>query len=253
MAASKASITFGLVYIPVKLELATKKEEIAFHQLHKKTKQRIRYYKSCDDCERNVDMKDIVKAYQYDDNKYIILSDEDFEKVKSEKDRSIHIESFINVKDIDPIYYDKSYYVHPDKSDKPFELLRTAMASANKVAIAKVVLSNKENLVALRVKDNVMVMSILYFEEDIVSPPIYKNIKIEKKELDLANLLINQMSNIIKLEDFKDEYKIRLKKVIDAKIKGKKITFEGEDHKDEGLDLMAALKKSIKPNTRPRA
>ena len=247
MAMSKASITFGLVYIPVKLEVAVRSNDISFNQLHRKTKERIRYKKSCPSCSEEVSPQDIVKGYEYEPDKYVIFEDSDFEKLKSPKDKSINIEAFVDIKEIDPIYFAKSYYVHPDGAEKPFELLRAAMQAQNKAAIARTVMSNKQNLVSLRIKDKVMIMNVLYFHEEIVAPPVYKSsIKINKSELELAKQLIANMTGKFEPENYIDEYRARLQAAIEMKIRGKEIIAAQEGAPNLAVDLVAALQQSIK-------
>ena len=247
MALSKASITFGLVYIPVKLEVAVKNKDISFNQLHRTTKERIRYKKFCASCTEEVSSKDIVKGYEYEPDKYVIMNDEDFEKIKSPKDKSITIEAFVDIKEIDPIYFAKSYYIHPDGAAKPFELLRTAMQSQNKAAIARTVMSNKQNLVSLRIKDKTMIMNMMYFHEEIGAPPVYDSaIKVNKNELDLAKTLIASMSGKFVPQDYADEYQAKLKAAINMKVRGKEIVAAKEGVPNAAIDLVAALQQSLK-------
>lgn len=247
MAFSKASITFGLVYIPVKLEVAVKNNDISFNQLHRKTKERIHYKKFCASCTEEVSPKDIVKGYEYEPDKYVIMDDEDFEKIKTPKDKSITIESFVDIKEIDPIYFAKSYYVHPDGAAKPFELLRAAMQSQNKAAIARTVMSNKQNLVSIRIKDKTMIMNLMYFHEEIGAPPVYdSSVKVSKNELELAKNLIASMSGKFNPQDYKDEYQAKLRAAIDMKIRGKEIVASKEGVPNVAIDLVAALQQSLK-------
>jgi DNA end-binding protein Ku len=247
MAMSKASITFGLVYIPVKLEIAVRSNNISFNQLHRKTKERIRYKKFCPSYNEEVSPQDIVKGYEYEPDKYVIFENEDFEKIKSPKDKSITIEAFVDIKEIDPIYFAKSYYVHPNGAEKPFELLRAAMQEQNKAAIARTVMSHKQNLVSLRIKDNVMIMNIMYFHEEITAPPAYNSsIKINKNELELAKQLIASMSSKFIPQDYIDEYRAKLQAAIEMKIRGKEIIAAQEGVPNLAVDLVAALKQSIK-------
>ena len=150
----KGAITFGLVYIPITLELSVKEHDIGFNMLEKKTKSRVKYKKTCVDCNnKEISNEDIVKGYQYEKGKYVIFTDEDFEKIKTPKDKNITIEIFVNLDEIDPIYFDKAYYVKPIGADKAFHVLLKAMESEKKAGIAKTVLGTKETLVLLRVRN----------------------------------------------------------------------------------------------------
>lgn len=243
----KGAIAFGLVYIPIHLQLSVKENDIGFNMLEKKTKSRVKYKKTCIDCnDKEVKNEDIVKGYQYEKGKYVIFSDEDFEKIKTNKDKNITIEQFVNLDEIDPIYYDKAYYVKPIGSTKAYNVLLKAMESEKKAGIAKTVLGTKETLLVLRVKNKVMLVNTLFFHNEIVKPPVIENSKVSKQELDLAKNLINQMSDKFEIEKYKDEYNAKLLKAIKRKISGNEIV-EAKDSKEPTkiVDLMEALQKSI--------
>lgn len=243
----KGAITFGLVYIPITLSLCIKREDIGFNMLEKKTKSRVKYKKTCVDCnDKEVKNEDIVKGYQYEKDKYVIFTDKDFEKIKTQKDKNITIESFVNLDEVDPIYFDKSYYVHAKGGEKAFNVLLKAMEKQNKAGIAKTVLGTKETLVLLRAKNGVMLVNTLYFNSEVQKAPIIKSTKVEKKELDLAVNLINQMSEEFKPEKYKDEYHKKLKKAIKAKIDGNEIVTPKEKNEPANIiNLMEALQKSL--------
>lgn len=168
----KTSINFGLVYIPVNLSIAVKDNNISFNMLHKKTMSRVQHKKTCVDCNnKEVNANDVVKAYQYEDGKYVIFEESDFEKLKTNKDKNITIEHFATLNEIDPIFYDKTYYVVPTGGYKAFSLLKRAMEDLKKVGIAKTILGNKEALIMLRVKNNQMYLNTMHFFEEIVNNP----------------------------------------------------------------------------------
>ena len=153
----KGSISFGLVYIPVTLHNSIRQNDIGFNMIDKKTMSRVRYKKTCEDNEnREFKQEDIVKGFEYEDGKYVIFEEKDFEKIKTKKDKNITIEQFVDIADIDPIYYDKSYYVVPTGAEKAYAVLLTAMEQSGKAAIAKTVLGIKETLVMIRAKDGQM-------------------------------------------------------------------------------------------------
>ena len=250
----KGAITFGLVYIPITLSLSVKEQDIGFNMLDKKTKSRVKYQKTCVDCNNEiVKNEDIVKGYQYEKGKYVIFTDEDFEKIKSSKDKNITIEQFVDIDEIDPIYFDKAYYVKPTGADKAYQVLLKAMESAKKAGIAKTVLGTKETLVLLRVRDGKMLINTLYFHSEIQQAPVVEKSKLTKKELDLAKNLINQMSGKFEPEKYKDEYHIKLKKAIKRKIAGNEIV-ETEQEKEpvKIINLMEALQKSLKTDVPKR-
>ena len=244
----KGAITFGLVYIPITLSLCIKEHDIGFNMLEKKTKSRIKYQKTCIDCNNKiVKNEDIVKGYQYEKGKYVVFTEEDFEKIKSPKDKNITIEQFVNLHEIDPIYFDKAYYVKPTGADKAYQLLLKAMASENKAGIAKTVLGTKETLILLRAHDNKMLVNTLYFHNEVQPAPEVDNNKVSKEELQLAKNLINQMTKSFEPQKFKDEYHLKLQKAIKRKIAGNEIV-EEKNVKEQVkiIDLMEALQKSLK-------
>ena len=243
----KGAITFGLVYIPITLSLSIKEHDIGFNMLEKKTKSRVKYKKTCVDCnDKEVKNEDIVKGYQYDKDKYVVFTNEDFEKIKTPKDKNITIEQFVNLDEIDPVYFDKAYYVKPFGADKAFHVLLKAMETEKKAGIAKTVLGTKETLILLRVRDGVMLVNTLYFEAEVQKTPEISKQKISKQELDLAKNLINQMSGKFEPAKYKDEYFIRLQKAIKRKIAGNEIV-ESKDEKQpvKIINLMEALQKSL--------
>lgn len=248
----KGAITFGLVYIPIVLNSSIKENDIGFNMLDKKTMSRVKYKKTCVDCkDKEVKNENIVKGYQYEKDKYVIFTDEDFEKIKTPKDKNITIEQFVDLKEVDPIYFDRSYYVNPIGAEKAFMVLLEAMEKQNKAGIAKTVLGTKETLVLIRAKNGKMLVNTLFFNEEIVESPEVKKAKITKKEVDLASSLINQMTEPFKPEQFKDEYNKRLQKAIKTKISGNEIVERPSKAEDVKIvDLMEALKKSLKKPTK---
>lgn len=243
----KGAITFGLVYIPITLSLSVKEHDIGFNMLEKKTKSRVRYKKTCVDCnEKEVKNEDIVKGYQYEKDKYVIFTDEDFEKLKTPKDKNITIERFVNLDEIDPVYFDKAYFVKPTGADKAFHVLLKAMESEKKAGIAKTVLGTKETLILLRARDGQMLVNTLYFHTEVQKAPAVTAQKISKQELSLAKNLISQMSGPFQPEKYKDEYHIKLKKAIKNKIAGNEIV-EAKQEKQpvKIINLMEALQKSL--------
>lgn len=243
----KGAISFGLVYIPITLTNSIKENDIGFNLLDKKTMSRVKYKKTCVDCEnKEVKNENIVKAYQYEKDRYVVFTDEDFEKIKSPKDKNITIEGFVDIKDIDPIYFDKAYYANADGSDRAFLVLLEAMQKQHKAGIAKTVLGTKESLVLIRADNGKMLVNTLFFNDEIQQSPKVKKIKITKSELNLATTLINQMTTKFEPQKYKDEYNEKIKKAIKKKIEGKKIiAHKGNSKPTKIIDLMDALKKSV--------
>ena len=220
--------------------------------LDKKTMSRIKYKKTCIDCEnKEVKNENIVKGYQYEKDKYVIFTDADFEKIKSEKDKNIVIKQFVNLDEIDPIYYDKSYFITPTSVEKAFNVLLEAMEKQNKAGIAKTVLGTKDTLILIRAKNGKMLASTLFFYNEIQKCPNMKRSKVDPKELKLAINLIEQMTEPFKPEKYKDEYAEKIKKAIKQKISGKQI-IETKDKSEpaEVIDLMESLKQSLNGKNR---
>ncbi len=244
----KSAIAFGLVYIPVDLYSCVKSKDIGFNMLYKKTGERIHYKKTCQGCPALINNEDIIKGYQYEKGKYVTLSQAELEKIKTEKEKSITIDCFVNLKEIDPIYFEKSYYLVPQGAEKAFALLLKALESQKKVGIAKTVLGEKENVVALRSENGNLLLSTLHFYDEIQECPAKNiDIKIDKTELDLAQKIIENMSKKFVPSAYKDEYRERLMSAIETKINGKKIVGEKTQAKPSNvLNLLDALKKSVK-------
>lgn len=242
----KGSISFGLIYIPINLYIATREESIGFNMLHKNCHTRIRYKKVCEFCDEEVKSGDIVKGYNYEADKYVIFESDDFEKIKSTKDKSINILQFVDVNEIDPVFYEKAYYIVPNGGERAFELLKQALIETNKVGIAKVVFGTKETLVALRVNHDNMILNKLFFANEIKSVQVpYVNIDVNPQEVDLAKMLIKQMTSAFNPDIYHDEYQEKLKLAIEQKIQGEEIIIPNEIAEKNIINLMDALKESI--------
>lgn len=244
----KTALSFGLVFVPITLHSCIKNNDIAFNTLYKKTGERIRYHKTCESCPEKLKLEDIVKGYQYEKDKYIVISDEELEGLKSKKNKSIQIESFVKLDEIDPIYFNKSYFVKPTSADNAFQLIKEALASEKKVGIAKTVLGSKEYVVAIRVINDEMILNTMHFYDEVQQSPVKKlEIKTTKKELDLAKIIIDNMTEKFQPEKYKNEYRKKLIKAIEDKIKGKELkTSNVRIIRPNVANLMDALQKSIK-------
>lgn len=253
----KGAISFGLVHIPVSLYTATQDNDISFNQLHKEDNSRIRYKKVCGHCGEEVTNKDIVKGFQYDKDQYVIMTDEDFEKIKTEKDKTIQILHFANLNQISPVYYDKTYHAVPNTSgEKAFELLRTAMMDEGKIAIGKTVMGNSETLLALIPREDGMLIEKMFYEDEIKElPKEYTKTDVNPEELKMAKTLITSMDKPFEPTMYEDEYQERLKEVIEKKVAGQEIvTAAATDDVTPSnvINIMDALKKSIEQNKAPK-
>lgn len=247
----KGSMSFGLVYIPIRLQKCVQSNEISFNLLDKKTMSRVKYKKTCVDCGgRELAPEDIVKGYEYEEEKYVIFEDADFDKIKSEKDKNITIERFVDLADIDPIYYDTPYYIVPTGAENAYALLLRAMEEENKVGIAKTVLGTKETLIAVRARNGAMCLNTLFFHEELQKNPA-KDItaKPSEKELEIAKLIIRNMSGAFEPQNYKDAYRERLMKAIEDKIAGRELAAPKEQFHRVN-DLMDALRMTLEGGTK---
>lgn len=246
MANMKTAITFGLVHIPVQMNSVIKNNDTSFNYLHKKCLNRVSYIKYCPICKKNVKTQDLIKGYEYTDDKYITFDENDFEKLKSDEDKVIEIINFVDYDEIDPIYFEKSYYLKTDKKNKAFSLFKDALNKSKKVAIAKTLLKNKSYYAILRFGENNIIMTTLYYEEEI---RLNEEIEVEKyteKEFNLALKLIESMAGKFTPEDYVDEYQNKIKKAIDKKINGEEIKKTVRKKSVTVTNLMDALEKSLK-------
>jgi len=243
------SISFGLVNIPVKLISAVQSEDLNFDMLSKEMAP-IRYARIDTKTDKEVAWKDIVKGYEYTKGKYVIIDDEDFKKASPEKTHSIDIVQFVKQEEIEPVYYEKPYYIIPGKGgEKPYRLLLKALEASGTMGIAEFMLRNRAHVSAVKVfKDVLLLQQMRYMEEIREAPEMdVKNEKITDKELQLAMKLVEQLTEKFDPSAFKDTYIEELKKVIKAKAAGKSISIAEEPKKATGAvkDLMEVLKQSL--------
>lgn len=242
----KGSISFGFVYIPVTLYSSVRRNDVNFNLIDKKTMSRVKYKKTCEQCDgREVKQEDIVKGFEYEDGKYVIFDESDFEKIKSQKDKNITIEKFVDLADVDPIYFDKPFYVVPIGAEKAFVVLLSAMEELHKAAIAKAVLGSRDTLILIRAKNGQMLLNTMFFRDEIVKNPT-KTLteKPTQAELKMAKALVEDMSGEFVPEEYRDDYRQKLMDAIEQKIAGKEITIHKE-RTTSALDLMEALAKSL--------
>jgi DNA end-binding protein Ku len=245
------AISFGLVNIPVKLFSGTSAERsIDLNMLSKKDLAPIRYARISTANNKEVEWKDIVKGYEVEKGKYVVITDEDFKKASPEKTNTIEILQFVNEKEIDSIYFEKPYYLVPDKgAAKAYTLLLKALEKANKVAIATCVIRNREHIFSIKpLSGEILLLEQLRYADQINEMPEIKisDTKITQQEINLALKLIDQLTEKFKPEAFKDTYTDTMKKLIEAKAKGKKIAAPPAEKKTAAVkDLMSVLKESL--------
>lgn len=256
----KGSISFGLVNVPVKVYSATEDHDIKFHQVHAKDNGRIRYKRVCEICGEVVEYRDIAKAFESDDGQTVIITDEDMATLPEEKSREIEVLEFVPVSDLDPLLYDRSYFLEPDsKSSKSYVLLAETLAKTDRVAIVHFALRSKTRLAALRVKDfskrQVMMIHTLLWPDEIRDPdfPVLdKEITIKPAELKMAGQVVESMADEFDPDRYHDTYREQLEELITAKLEGgEAFTTEAQptenlDETEDVSDLLAKLEASVK-------
>ena len=250
------TITFGLVSIPVKLFAATTSHNISFNLLHRECKNRINLQNYCPHCEKVVERADLVKGYQYEKNQYVLIEDEDLDSVQPEASSTMEIAQFISTTDVDPIYYERTYYLGPDKgSEKTFALLSKAMEETNRAALGKLVMRNHEYLALVRPGMQGLLVHFMLYDDEIRENEnkVSDDVEIRAKEVQLAKQLIENLSEPFEVEKFQDEYIHKLEEMIEAKLKGRKLTVVPPKAKPKIVDLMEALQKSVQQTKRPVA
>lgn len=254
----KGSISFGLVNIPIKLHAATEDKDIKLRTLHKECHSPIKYEKVCSACDIEVKPEDIVKAYEYTKGKYVVLDEEELEKLRAEnEEKAVEIIDFVNIVEIDPIYFHKSYYMSPSEGGgKAYSLLRKALQESQKVGLAKIIIRAKEQLAVIRVYENTLVMETIHYPDEVRKagdvPNVPNEDKVTQKELDTAIMLIDQLTSEFEPNKYTDEYRNALLELIESKRTGQEtVTATEKAPASNVTDLMAALQASIdrtKPN-----
>jgi DNA end-binding protein Ku len=255
------AISFGLVNIPVKLYSAVSRKTVRFHQIDAESGQRIRQQRINPASGEEVPYEQIVKGYEIGPDRYVMISPDELEALEPQKTRTIDIEDFVELDQIDPIYYDHPYYLAPDKgAGKAYKLLLDAMEDAGKVAIARVVIRSKENLVAIRPHDGVLTMETMLFADEVISPDSLDEMAAadgeattSKRELDMAKQLIDSLSSDFEPEKYHDEYRERVLELIERKAQGETVVVEAPEEEPKKVpDLMAALEASIAAAKSPK-
>ena len=246
------AISFGLVNIPVKLFSAVSRKTVRFHQLDSETGSRIQQKRVNPKTGEEVPYEKLVKGYELSPDRYVVIQPEELEAIEPKKTRTIEISDFVEMDQIDPIYYDHPYYLMPGTgAEKPYALLLQALKDSERVAIARVVIRSKENLVAIRPRDGVLTMETLLFGDEVVSPDSLgegelEQAKTTKKEVDMAMQLIDSLSADFDPDKYRDEYRVAVLEMIERKAEGKEIAVQEEaEEPAEVPDLMAALEASI--------
>lgn len=247
----KGAVSFGLVSIAVKLYSATEEKDIRFHQVHRTDGGRIKYKRTCSVDGEEVTYDDIAKGYDIGGGEMVILTDEDFAELPLTTSRAIDVLQFVPADEIDPIMFAKAYYLEPEgQAAKPYVLLRDALRDADRVAIVKIAIRQREQLATLRVREDVLVLNTMLWPDEVRGVDfgfLDEDIETRPAELAMASSLIDSMAGSFKADEFTDNYRAALQEVIDAKVEGREVVApeETEEAPAAAVDLMAALKASV--------
>ena len=245
------ALSFGLVNVPVKLYSAVSKKTVRFHQLHESDGVRIQQKRVCPADGEEVAWDDIVKGYEISPDRYVVVTPEELEALDPKKTKTIDIEEFVDLDEIDPLYYDHPYYLLPGQgAAKPYKLLVTAMEDASKVAIARVVIRQKEQLVAIRPTGDILTMETMNFADEVIPHDKFDeapgtDVDTNKREVDMARQLIESLSADFDPSKYHDSYRERVLELIERKAEGKEIAVQPVEEPQEVPDLMAALEASV--------
>jgi DNA end-binding protein Ku len=248
----RGAISFGLVNVPVKLYSAVSKKTVRFNQLHEKDHRRIQMKRWCPEEDEEVPYEEIVKGYEISPDKYVVITSEELENLDPKKTRTIDIEDFVDLDEIDPLYYEHPYYLVPDTgAAKPYKLLLSALLESNKVAIARVVIRSKEYLTAIRPADGVLTLETMLFADELVPATELdelpdEDVKATDREVQMAMQLIESLTTEFEPEKYHDTYRERVLELIERKAEGEEITIEPAPEEPAKVpDLMAALEASL--------
>jgi len=249
----KGSISFGLVNIPIALYPATRREELKFRLLRKSDLSPVNYKRVAEKDGKEVPWDQIVKGYEYEKGKYVVLKDEDFERVDLEATQTVDIQDFVHVDEIDPMFFYKPYYLEPQKGgEKAYALLRDALEDSNKVGIAKVVIKTRQYLAGVKPEDGALVLELMHFADELADTEklhVPKKVEVGKREMNMAKSLIDSMSSKWEPEKYRDDYREALMEVIEEKVEAGGKEIEEKPRKapkpTKVIDLVSVLQKSL--------
>lgn len=253
-ATMQGAVSFGLLHIPISLHTATQDNDIHFNQLCREDGSRIKYKKVWGNCGKEVSANDIVKGFEVAPGRYVTMTDEDFEKAKVKKDKTISILHFADLSDIRPIYFDKTYHIIPEAGgDKPYELLRRYMLEQHAVAIAKGVIGQSEHLLALIPTDTGILAETLFFSDEVKSMPKEPaRPELSQQELDMGKTIIGGMTETFDPSKYHDEYRQRLWEIIQAKANNQEVTAAPEESQVTVINMMDALQQMLDQTKKPK-
>jgi len=241
------TISFGLVSVPVRMFSATESKELRFHFLDKRDLQPIGYDKVRRDTGEHVESEDVVRGFEVEKGRYVTLDDEDLDRLDIELTKTIDICDFVDLEEIDPVYFRKAYYLAPQEgAEKPYQLLVRALEETGKVGIAKVVIRNKQHLAALRAREGTLVLETMYYADEVRKPEQADGkVEVRKPEVEMAKSLVENLSEPFDPEKYDDTYRKELLDLLRAKAEGEPLPEPEAEEEGEVVDLMAALRESV--------
>ena len=254
----KGSLTFGLLAVPIRLFTAARSERLNLHQLHKECHTRLKQPLYCPSCDRQVNRSEVVRGYEYEPGKYVVVSDDEIKKITPRSSKTMEIAAFVKQEEIDPIYFDSSYFVLPEKEhEKAYALLLKTLEDTQRVAIATVTMHQREYTVFIRPRKHGLTLHTMYFANEIRKVAGYgeidKNIKLKPQEVKLAEQLVETLAADFKPEQYHDTFQEKLKELIAAKQKGKTVVEEQAPARAPVIDMMEALKRSLQNTASQKA
>jgi DNA end-binding protein Ku len=252
----KGHLTFGLISIPVRMYAAARGERISFNQLHKECHSRLKQPLFCPTCNRQVERNEVVKGYEHEKDQYVLFNDGELDKIEPVSAKVMEILEFVKLDEVDPLYFDASYYIAPeDAGAKAYQLLLKAMEESGYGAIAKLTMHQREHIVVIRPGSKGMTLHTMFYTNEIRAAEAAPSDKIELKDQErkLAQQLIASLAAPFQPEKYKDEYQENVRTMIDAKLQGKEVTEVAQPHMAPVIDLMEALKKSLAEKQAPAA
>jgi DNA end-binding protein Ku len=252
----KGHLTFGLISIPVRMFAAARGERVSFNQLHNVCHSRLKQPLFCPVCNRNVERSEIVKGYEYDKDQYVLFNEEELDKIEPPSARVMEIIEFVKLDEVDPLYFDSSYYVTPeDPGLKAYTLLMKAMQETGYGAIAKITMHQREHIVVIRPGNKNLTLHTMFYSSEIRAAEAVPTDKIEVKDQEkkLAEQLIESLATPFQPDKYRDEYSDNVRALIAAKLQGKEVTTTPQPHLAPVIDLMEALKKSLAEKQPPTA
>src|SRR3954452_20952383 len=250
----KGHLTFGMVSFPVHLSTAARSETISFNQLHKHDNSRVKQVLYCQAEDKPIQRSEIVKGYEYEKDKYVVIEDEDIKKVAPRTAKTMEVLEFVKSAEVDAIFLESSYYMAPDEAgEKPYALLFEALRQSGCVGVAKIAMHNREHIVVLRPGPKGILLHTMYYPDEIRQVEEFRTDTslVKDKELAMAKMLISSLEADFEPQKYHDEYRLNLQRMIESKIEGKKVVAAPSEHVAPVIDIMEALKRSLAEKRKP--